>query len=66
MIGVGAQGPTLPGAGAPAADVDVEDRIRRVLERREGRRPEELLDLIAEAVGSPRRFAIGAYQKPLG
>ena len=56
--------------GGPAEVVSVkpgvDGRILALLERRDGRRPEELLDEIAELVGSPRRFGGGLYQKSLG
>lgn len=53
-------------AEAAPGETGVDGRILALLERREGRRPEELLDEIAELVGSPRRFGGGLYQKSLG
>lgn len=50
--------------GAEASDVSY--RVRALLERPGVRRSEDLLDRIAEIVGSPRRFGGGLYQKSLG
>ena len=54
--------PSQRGSG-DAGDLDL---IRRLLEQREGRSPEELLDDIASLIGIGRRFSRGIYQKPLG